>query len=399
MINTVKIWDRYENKCFNIINTALERDELCFPSNYSVIFKKRKYFSKEREKNIVFDLAVEVTPKNSEKYQLLWIIECKTYANKKVPVDDIEEFNAKVKQISGLNIKGIMITDSWFSDWAFKYAKNNNIMLINTSDDDYSIMLYRTKKFYIEKINLENDIENFLMRAFYKPKITWLKKLSWDSIESIATKILKDYSNTYSKINTKDIIIYLEEKYKLKIDLNADLCSEFGDNIEWCFNISHNTIYIDRTISKTSKLSFILGHEIWHFFLHSKLKINNKVYWEFSDSTFSILEQKHQLISDKDWIEWQANKFSSAFFLQKNIFMERFINFRRDNLWISSPEYIYLDDQPCNISDYLKTLDYLSRYFNTTKLAIEFKIKELNLITKTQEENTLFSWVTKFNNM
>jgi hypothetical protein len=44
-------------------------------------------------------------------------------------------------------------------------------MLLNTEDDDYSIILHRSKRFQINELDPDIEIENFLLRAFYSPKI------------------------------------------------------------------------------------------------------------------------------------------------------------------------------------------------------------------------------------
>jgi Zn-dependent peptidase ImmA (M78 family) len=186
------------------------------------------------------------------------------------------------------------------------------------------------------------------------------------------------------------MIEYLAKEKWLKVDLNADLLWEYWPETEWVFDIKNKIIKIDKSISDTPKMKFILWHEIGHFYLHNSLKINHRLYSTFQDSTYSTLEKKYELATDKDWIEWQANKFSSSLFLQKNIFMNELIRFRRDILWITTPETIFLDDQKCNQSDYFRTVNHLCTYFETTKLAIDYKLNELWIITRNEKVRGLF---------
>ncbi|MEJ7684439.1 MAG: hypothetical protein WKG06_42655 [Segetibacter sp.] len=65
-----------------------------FSKKTSKVFKKKAYYSSKREKDIIFDVTIETTLPNADKYSILTIIECKNL-NKKVTVDDIEEFGSK----------------------------------------------------------------------------------------------------------------------------------------------------------------------------------------------------------------------------------------------------------------------------------------------------------------
>lgn len=67
-------------------------------------------------------------PPGSNNYSLLIVIECKSLG-KSVPVDDIEEFKAKLDQIGGKNTKGIVVARNSFQDGSQKYAKNQGIGL------------------------------------------------------------------------------------------------------------------------------------------------------------------------------------------------------------------------------------------------------------------------------
>jgi hypothetical protein len=77
------------------------------------IYQKRGYYSRDREKDIVFDIAIEVYLPGSEDYSVLVLIECKNYSHS-VPVDDAEEFFAKAQQISGANVKCVIASPSGF---------------------------------------------------------------------------------------------------------------------------------------------------------------------------------------------------------------------------------------------------------------------------------------------
>ena len=100
------------------------------------------------------------------------------------------------------------------------------------------------------------------------------------------------------------------------------------------------------------------------------------------------------MVNDRNWIEWQANKFSIALFLPKILFIRHLISFRR-NMGISRPTHIYLDSQSINQQDYYTTLEYLSKYFGISKTTVKFRIEEFELITYAKPKEDLRSVIRR----
>ncbi|MBW1614209.1 MAG: restriction endonuclease [Deltaproteobacteria bacterium] len=134
-MNTVAKGDELENQTFDLLRGEFERGRLGIDSSSGRIFKKKGYYSKEREKEIIVDISIEVWPPQAENYSLLWVCECKNYGHS-VPVDDVEEFKAKLDQIAGKNVKGVIATKNSFQSGALKYAQNQGIGLVRIMPDD-----------------------------------------------------------------------------------------------------------------------------------------------------------------------------------------------------------------------------------------------------------------------
>lgn len=124
-----------ENKVFNLLQKELIEGRLGIIPSSAKIFQKKGYYSKDREKDIVVDISIEVWPPESENYALLWVCECKNYGHS-VPVDDVEEFKAKLDQIAGKNVKGVIATKNSFQRGSISYAKNQGIGLVRVMPDD-----------------------------------------------------------------------------------------------------------------------------------------------------------------------------------------------------------------------------------------------------------------------
>jgi hypothetical protein len=134
-MNTVAKGDALEDKVFDLLKEELSQGRLGIDASSGKIFKKKGYYSKDREKEIIVDISIEVWPPSAENYSLLWVCECKNYGHK-VPVDDVEEFKAKLDQIAGKNVKGVIATKNSLQSGAISYAKNQGIGLVRIMPDD-----------------------------------------------------------------------------------------------------------------------------------------------------------------------------------------------------------------------------------------------------------------------
>lgn len=397
-MNTTKIGDKFEDKSYDLIEKAIHNNELGISKSSAKVFRKKGYYSNDREKEIIFDLSIEIWPKEAERYTLLYLIECKSSPKgNNVPVDDVEEFFTKYNQVAGGGVKGVMITDNKFQSGGLTFAKNKRIMLIEVDiDDNHSIILHRIERENTkdEEIGEDEIFFNFIKKTLGLQKVKGLKRLTTDNIESLALPILQKFNGMNSPIKIDEFIKYLKFEYKLEFDFTQNLETVNGKKISGYFDVENNSIFIDNSILSTEKFSFVLGHELGHFFLHSKLSVNQERYNDFEDSEYDFLSDRHNLINDRNWIEWQANKFSIALFLPKKLFLTHLIAYRK-SIGISRPEHIYYDEQIINKQDYFKTLEYLSVYFGISKTSIKYRIEELNLITYMKPKDDMRSVIRR----
>jgi len=174
-MTSVSKGDELEIETFELLKKELEQGRLGIDSTSGRIFKKKGYYSKEREREIIVDISIEVWPPQAENYSLLWVCECKNYGHK-IPVDDVEEFKAKLDQIAGKNVKGVMATKNSFQSGVLTYAKNQGIGLIRSMPDDQVtwLMHFMTSASFERKLNprefnnaLTNEGHQAQGRSFY----------------------------------------------------------------------------------------------------------------------------------------------------------------------------------------------------------------------------------------
>jgi hypothetical protein len=171
--------------------------ESSIPDEYGIdrklvkIRHKAPYYSRDREKDIVTDVSVEFYRKDASQYHMLWVIECKD-TGRKVSVDDVEEFESKLKQIKGH--KGTIASRKGFASGCLKFAKNKGIGLMILLDPTRVIRLVESlDESTIEEAfedtdgkNLDQDFygasssgrDTVLMEVFVKEEIAELVRRS-----------------------------------------------------------------------------------------------------------------------------------------------------------------------------------------------------------------------------
>jgi Zn-dependent peptidase ImmA (M78 family) len=400
--STLEKGNKFESKSLDIIKRVIENEQLGHMSKHLKICSQKEYYSALRKSNIKFDLTIEVWPPGASKYTLIYIIECKDYETR-VPVNKIEDFYSKIQQVSGVNVKGIFISNSPLQKSGFNIADSIGMMvIIGESADNYKIELYKncrekeqlkipfinntfdigiidegTK--LIEKI-VDKAILNSLEENTSDSKVSFgIDRLSSADIEEIAkTELNKIDSCILSEavpLTEKTLIDYIQNNLGVEIDELAEENKALG-----LCDIHNKKISINKSIKGTKRLLFILAHELGHFVLHQKLFIGQTTYDSFEDSEYNFRTNKHDLKNPKNWVEWQANYFASSFLLPKETLVARMLIFQT-RLGIPKGK-IYVDDQIDNINNYSLLIKKLSSYFQVTKTTIIYKLKEINMITE-----------------
>lgn len=135
-MNTTKKGDDFEDKAYVKLKALLENGELLVNPTFSSIHKKKKYYSSERKRNIIFDLAIECFyPNDLVNPGFYLLIECKDY-KRSVTVGRIEEFHNKTRQVANGKSKGIFVTSSVLQEAAFNYAVSNGIGVMRILPND-----------------------------------------------------------------------------------------------------------------------------------------------------------------------------------------------------------------------------------------------------------------------
>lgn len=118
----------FEGLVFAAIRRCLGNPGLGVDPKNCRVFRGKRYFSVDRNNYIVTDVSIEMFVADSEHPAILWIWECKDYA-RPIPVDDVEEFHAKLQQLGADCTKGTIIARGPFQRSAIAFARSKGIGL------------------------------------------------------------------------------------------------------------------------------------------------------------------------------------------------------------------------------------------------------------------------------
>jgi hypothetical protein len=170
-MNTTQKGDTFENEIFNYLENALKNKQLGLDPEFCKIYRKKKYYSKDRKSDIIVDISLELWLKDAPNWSILWVWECKNLSHA-VPVDDVEEFHSKIEQIAGDNVKGGIATKNGLQKGAINYAKSKGLAVVRVMPESQIewIMYHMTINMFQSHGNNENDVYSALTNPNYRSK-------------------------------------------------------------------------------------------------------------------------------------------------------------------------------------------------------------------------------------
>ena len=175
-------WQAFESEVVDFIHNSIIANELGIAEHQSQVIPGCPLYSKDRQSNIIFDVAIKVFSKlDSENPVLVWLWECKDYPDRRVSVEKVEEFRSKMTQVGAH--KGTMVTRLGFQSGAVAFAKSHGIGLMT--------------------LNKER------VRALALSKNTGI--IEWDNI--VADYCLDTFGNEDTGLNLETLIAYEFSKW------------------------------------------------------------------------------------------------------------------------------------------------------------------------------------------
>lgn len=408
-MNTTKKGDDFEEVIYELFLQDIKDNKTTInSSSYIKAFRKKKYYSRYREKYIEFDIAIEVyqdvkLPNMSN----LLLIECKDYKGA-VGVDQLGKFLDDIRDISEgeltYKIRPIMAISSNLAEGAFNKAKNRGVGLVKLNSEK-TLTHILNRKYRYQNVDSKYDVEGI----FVKGELPSSSNLSYMMYaqsqwffgveDYIKFLIGQPFNNSSQKVDfiPKVGLDNLAEKILMEIDYSDG--SVNLDKIVLLDTLSHITIVKDvtnhdhRLLGKIDFIQqeiylykqsddnlhrdrFTLAHEISHILLdHGRYLIKD---------TFSNEDMNGESTNKNGFIsklEFQANYLASCILMPKKTFVDRFLEiYKKLGLTPRGKVFLYNDKQECNKIVVNNVLVGLSRHFNVSKKAVEIRLKDLGIL-------------------
>ena len=134
-MSTTAKGDEFEQRAYDALASELRDERLCAAPKCAKIFRKKAYHSRDRGSDIITDISIEVFLPDHDRPSLVWVFECKDYSGS-IPVDNVEEFHAKLQQIGEDNTKGTFVTSGALQRSALAFARSKRIGVIRLLPSD-----------------------------------------------------------------------------------------------------------------------------------------------------------------------------------------------------------------------------------------------------------------------
>lgn len=392
--------DTFESKTYDLLKILLANDDFYVSGKRSQIFKKKGYYSEKRKSDIIFDIAIETYLPNSSTYSILTLIECKNYQSP-VPVNDLEEFDSKIRQISEHNTKGILITNKSFQSGAHNFAVSNGIGLGRVNDNDEfewivnrklnshsSLSMSEAIKF-LETVDSQpglnfvaiNDrfvlptlaellIQTQVIDFFkHKEKFINIPFVTKERIDEIILKLENYDVYTGNMLDENKICKFLESKYLVSFEFDNDLEEDILGKIQF----EPLKIMITKQLkTDLARWRFTLAHEIGHLILHSNLLKNKLSEKTDTEQSLSYKYAVSEMTSKR--LEFQANLFASHLLLPIStlaVEVQKYFSEERIH-----KGHLYWDHQPVNQQLVLRFLSRISSLYG-----VSLEVARIRLIT------------------
>jgi hypothetical protein len=413
--------DTFEEQVFDFLSQEVDQGRFYFSAGCCKVFRKKSYYSRDREAHIVFDVVIEVAMPGFDKPSLIVLIECKNYCST-VPVNDVEEFAEKVRQVTGINAKGIFATASAFQSGAFNLARNKGIGLLRFFDQSefrWELPRALLTGARSAKARKRAEIEYALTQPQFRPAVSsayavtpagltdgwdgvWsglglgevfngaeLKNvrqstppssprvafLSTEKIESRAAQALRSISYVRGAVDLAKLVEKENSISGLAVSFLGNSPSVLGS-----ITFKPLEIRIFSTDGQSPLARFTLAHELGHHFLnHGRYMTRESIRAQDIDRSQYIQIPNGEV----ERLEWQANTFASCLLMPWEDFHTTF-GILLQHLGIRNRGHgpLYLDSQAVNIAQYESVSSHLSKYFNVSKAAIRLRMRALGLLVE-----------------
>lgn len=209
--------------------------------------------------------------------------------------------------------------------------------------------------------------------------------LSRDNIELKSEEVIEYfYPNTLDKPQKTPIELIcksLNTQFNIQFDFGCDLGnSDSGRKILGKFIFKPQSILIDDSVINTIRFPFILAHEIGHLVLHRNISYIKSNYKDIVDTEIDFVSGNKILQTDRDWIEWQANRFASSFIMPRQTISIAVIMVQQKMGINHNIGQVYVSKESSSIRDFNNLLSEVAAIYDVNKTNVENRLSDLGIL-------------------
>jgi len=415
-----------EKNIYTLLQGEISSDRFWAKESCCKLFRRKGYYSKDRGTEIIFDVAIEIYLPGAQEFSAVVLVECKNYSHT-VPVDDVEEFFAKVQQVGAANSKAILASTAPFQSGTLAFAKSKGIGLLRYFDPtNFKWELRRSPsasmritaadtsslvKHGLTSIDFKSDVfdlylqsptratnslwdffEDFLIESELTPiqisqfsnhrnrlssQVQFLEKTE---LEERSTEALGKIGYVSGEVSLTSICSKEQDFCNLQVSLDVPPGHAQHDNSvlgKITFNPLEIHVY-KQPFARRGRDRFTLAHELAHHLLrHGRYLIGETC----DEGDFVLQRQAAQDGTDIARMEFQANYFAASLLMPRTNFVA---DFRRaiKAFDISDKGFgaLYVDNQSCNIQDYKRVTRDLMQRYGVSRTAATIRLEGLGLL-------------------
>ena len=412
-----------EKRVFSFLEAEIKANRFFARPECCNIFHRKPYYSRDRQTNIVFDVAIEITLPGADIPSILCLVECKYYEHP-VPVDDVEEFFAKVQQVAAAKAKAIVVTSNSFQRGALEFARSKGIGLLRVfPTSEFNWVLHRSPSSLqmSRSLSRDSDVLSGLTEEHYHSRtfdfFCNVRDLFTYSLYDFFVALISDTFDTsaltaiaaerndidlvrfmsadeierrcravHSAIRYKAGAVSLEavcewQQLEAGLTVVTGAAAGRGDaerGILGRISFKPPSIVVFLDPKDVRRQRFTLAHEL------GQLLLGHGAYMqEESVDAKDIEEGDYTDLAEDDIrrLEWQANCFASCLLLPRDALVaSAFEKARQMDLMDRGYGLIFLDHQPINTRNYYVFTSALMDAYEVSRTAVSIRLKNLGLL-------------------
>lgn len=421
--STTAVGNRLEHAIADLLGSEIAAGRFWAKKACCKVRRKASYYSDKRKRDITFDVAVEVRLPGAASYSYLVLFECKNYTHA-VPVDDAEEFLAKVNQVGELNTKAVLASTASFQSGTLQFAKSTGMGLLRYFNaDHFKWELYRSASgggatttehgeatiadgltqanfqsetfdvFLQSPLRLTNSLWKFFddlagpnqalgaavtsRRDNERSTVPYRDKAS---MEQFAERVLADISYKRGAVSLADICFMEGDKKGLRVELAKRHAAEDRPRGQ-LGRIQFDPLLIEvyeHAAQYPGRERFTLAHELAHHLLGHGQFMRREC---CDEEDFAQQGLGPNAGTDIARMEYQANYVGACLLMPRSNFIADLVReLRKLDLHNKGFGAVFVDNQECNLESYHHITTALMLRYQVSRSAVAIRLTGLGLL-------------------